>query len=185
MDYHLHNLGLLEARQLIIEGTVPMSYGLQGVDEVDDDFGQGEPVLEDGLRKLGYLLGHELPSFILAQNLHLRQILIRQDDGGSHDGLLEVIDFALRGCVQGRFNFQHLAIFEFAFIWHCGRSQDGVDVVLVVKALPENIHVKHPEEAAPEAIAKGGIGLPGEGDCGVSKDELFQTMLEHMYFFSS
>ena len=55
-----------------------------------------------------------------------------------------------------------------------GQGGDQVQVELPLQPLLDDLHVEHPQEAAPEAEAQGGGGLGLEGQGGVVELELLQ-----------
>ena len=153
-----------------------MSDGLDFIDEVNDDLGERKLVLEDGLAAACQLLS-EGASPRLAQQLQFLGELVRSHDGAVTHWLHEVLGPILVwgiGCTVDIYDLlskklKYVFSLDLAFVRHARRCEDGLNAELVLKALPEDVHVQHAQKAAAETTAQSGAALPDVSDSWVSQ----------------
>ena len=171
---HLHQLGGMIALQLIVQGGIAFGPGLQGIEKIVDDLIDGHGVVE--LHQVGVQILHipELRPPLLTHGHDVAHIVRRRDDGHLGIGLPGLQNGPGVRVVVGIVHVDHRAVGLGNLIDHRGQGGDEVQAELPLQPFLNDLHVEHPQKAAPEAEAQSHGGLRLEGQGGVVELELLQ-----------
>ena len=157
------DVGLLIAPGLVVERCVAARARLQLIEEVEDDLGERQHVVHLGTLRREEGRVHQLAPARLAEVEHRPEVLLRRDDRGEHDRLLDAVVGAgkrhLRRVVHdGRLvSLDHVEL-------DVGLRRDELQVELPLEPLLHDVHVQQAEEPGPEPEAQGlrDLGLVAE-----------------------
>ena len=161
---------------LVIERGVTLRATLQLVEEVDDDFGERQPVVQ--LDALGREILHlrHLAATGLAE-IHDRARVV----GGREDARLEVRlgdgrDLGSRRHLRRVGDFDHRTIALGDVVLHGRRRRNQRQAELALEALAHDLHVEQAEETAPETEPQRARRLRLEGERAVVEPQLLQRL---------
>ncbi|CAB5014047.1 unannotated protein [freshwater metagenome] len=176
-DVDLHEIGLLLALQLVVEGGIAASAALQVIEEVEDDLGERERVaqLDPLLREVVH--AEERAAALLAQLHDRADELARQDDGGPDDRLEDLRDLLGRELARIRHD-DLVAVIAHDAVDDVRRRRDEVEVRLALEPLADDLHVEQAEESASEAEPEGEGGLGLVDERGVVELELVEGIAQ-------
>ena len=128
------------------------------------------------LHQVGVQILHvlELAPAVLAHGHDVAHILVGTDDGHPYIGLLRVLDDRGVRVVVGIVHLHHGAVGFVYMIDDAGQGGHQVQVELPLQPLLDDLHMQHPQKAAPEAEAQGHGAFRLEGQGGVVELKLFQ-----------
>src|SRR5699024_3612709 len=176
-DIHLHQIRLLLAGLLVIQGGVALGAGLQGIEEVEDDLAQRDAVaqLHAVLREEVHVL--HLTTLGLTQLHGPAQESLRHDDRHIHHRLVDRLQLAARPV--GRVAHEGLGTVLLNHAVDHGRSGgDQVKAEFPLQAGAGDLHVQQAKEAAAETEAQGDGGLRLEAQGCVVKLQLLDGLTQ-------
>jgi len=150
---------------LIIQGGVAPRRRFEPVEEIVDDFGEGQLVGDDdpGRGQIAHVLLDA--AFFLAQLEHAAHVLVGSMDFKPGVGFGQGRDILVLGELARIVDGKHRAVGFLHFIDDRRGGGDEVGPEFPLQAFLDDLHVEQAEKAAPEAEAQGlgGLGLVGEG----------------------
>ena len=128
------------------------------------------------LHQVGVQILHvlKLAPALLAHGHDVAHVVRGGDDGDLHKGLPLLGNHRGIGIVVGVVHPDLRAVGLGDLIDDVGQGGDEVQVKLPLQPLLDDLHVEHPQKAAPEPEAQGGGGLRLKGQGGVVELELLQ-----------
>ena len=175
---HLYKFAGAVSGELIIQGGIALGVGLERVKEVVDDLVEGHLVVK--LHQVCVQVLHilELTPAVLAHGHNVAHELVGRDDIYLHIGFLRPLNRGGVGIVMGVIHRHHRAVGLIDMIDHGGQGGHKVQVKLPFQPFLDDLHVEHPQKAAPEAKAQGHGALRLKAQGGVVELELFQRVPE-------
>ena len=163
---------------LIVERGVALGPGLELVEEVEHDLGEGQPVVQLGPfgRQIGQVA--HLTSPLLDQVHHRPDVVARCDDHHLDIRLLHRVELARRRQVVRAAHLKLGAVGPACAVRHRRGRRDQIEVIFALKALLDDLHVEQPEEAASEPEAERTAGLWLEDQRGVIEPELVKRFAQ-------
>lgn len=145
--------------EFVVEAGVAFGGGLEFVEEVEEDFAEGEVVVEDGPH-LGGVFGAfvDAPA-VLAEVHDGPDVVVGHHDGGVDHRFFDFCDVVAGGKFAGVADVFGFAVGGVDEVIDAGGGEDEVEVEFPFEAFAGDFHVEEAEEAAPETEAKGGGGF--------------------------
>src|SRR5690606_19527222 len=149
-----HQIGRLEAIEAVIQRSIATAHRLQAIEEVQHHFIHWQVV--GNL----YQAAEELHIALHAAHLDtesddVAQMLLRHTDIGPHDRFAHVENAGRIRQLRGVVDVERLTVLHLDFEDHGRRGGDQIQVVLALKALLNDLHVQHAEEADTKSETKG------------------------------
>ena len=173
----LDEVGALLAALLVVQRGVAARAGLELIEEVENDLGQGQLVvqLHAVLAQVVHAL-HRAAAFLTQLHDGARELGGRQDrrvdHGLAHLGNLSFGELA-------RVVDAHLgAVLRHNAVDDVRSGRDEIEVKLALQTLADDLQVEQSEEAAAEAEAEGRGGLGLEGQRGVVELEALESVAQ-------
>uniref|UniRef100_A0A1I8I5J7 Protein-cysteine N-palmitoyltransferase HHAT-like protein n=1 Tax=Macrostomum lignano TaxID=282301 RepID=A0A1I8I5J7_9PLAT len=197
MRHQLHQLAALPAGLLVVEAGIAGTASFQHVHQVDDDLAERQAGLQQDAIGIDVGLAEDAAAALLdsgsgGQRTHQHelsysiQILGRGDDGRPTQRLKVLGHLRVWRHHGWAGDVNNAARVQLHSVGNRGRGQDDVSVVLLLQALPKDVHVQQAEEAKPPAAPQSRIRVRGhrhgcvvEGELGQGRLEAVDVLLGH------
>ena len=142
LDVELHEVRWVVAADLIVERRIAFSAGFELIEEVHQDFVQGQ-LVEDHHAIFGRVFGFEVDAPTLAGQVHHRTDIGRgNDDAGGHIRLVHAGDLGGWGQVCRIVHLDDLAVGQMNLVDDARSGCDQGQVELTLQPLLHNVQVQ-------------------------------------------
>ena len=150
-DVQFHQVGVLIASNMVVEGSITLRDGFQFVVKVKDNFAQRhlESQFHTVSREIDLVLQHA--SAVDAERHDGPSELILRNNLSENVRLFDMVNFRHLGQAAGVVHLNHLAVSFVALERHVGHRGDDVHVEFAIKTFLHDFHVQQAQKTATEA----------------------------------